>query len=196
MPRWMSELHHYEANQTMARRPIEQLIAQISVELQSLTKFATNSEGNHVLVSQQHRLCEKLVGRLEVYMQDDPSIVVHDNMVLAALDKRRVKREQASREMESQGHNERQLELNRLIALAGRDVDLIRDLAGQQKLDASWNRTLAVRLKATGVAILEMLADTDAGTLDTSGIPLSVTEWLGRTAKLLDQERLKKELSP
>ena len=192
MPRWQAELHKWNRDVSHERNRFTALVAQTTHELETLTVFVQGN-AQRVVIDQQSALIGKCLGRIEQILADDPSLadLITNNLIHAALEKRAARRELASRELESQNHNARQLEWNTLLARASRDVDLVQSFVGVSRLDAAFNKTLGRRMKETAIAMLALVRSEDAGTIDMSGMSQTTQDWFQRTTRLLDQEQLK-----
>ena len=184
-PRWLLEYNDHHGHLASERWRVESLISQTSHELCSLTKLAEGG-ARRVVVDQQVAVCAKLLGRLERQLTDNPTFIVSDPVVSAALEKRAQRRQEAADEIANE-HNAKQIAFNNLVAQAGRDVDLVRDLAHSLKQDPRWAKQLGQRLRSTAVSLLAILAGADE-TLNTQMAP-NISAWLARTAKLIAQEK-------
>jgi hypothetical protein len=184
-PRWLAEYNAYHRHATGERARFESLAAQTSHELQSLTKLAEGG-AQRVVVDQQFALCAKLLGRIERYIHDNPSLKVTDPLVVGAVEKRANHRQKAATEIASE-HNIKQIAFNELVAQAARDIDLVRDMSGCSTMDPRWAKQLGTRMRTTAEALLCILSEADDAL--TTTMPPSVTQWLARTANLIEQEK-------
>ena len=187
MPLWQVQLHKYHRDSANEKGRFTALVTQTVHELQSLTIFVQGG-AQRTVVDQQTTLISRLLTQIERRIHDDPNLAAAISdypLITAALAKRAARLELAQSEIASE-HNEKQLEFNGLVAQAGRDIDLVRDMASSQNQDAKWAKQLGARLRSVAESLIHLLAEGD-DTLNTE-LPPVIAEWLQRTKLLIQKE--------
>ena len=189
MPAWQRQYRRHHANGSKKSERFAALVNQTAVELETLTKLATGGAQRRVC-DQQSELIDRLLARIERDVADEDSGLQVDNnlIVAAALQKRADRRKHAAVQAEQDAsRNARQLRWNALCERALSDCDLVKDLATRERgIDAAWSRQLGQRLRATAVALLELIADPQG--VDVT-VPEALHGWLERTQILIEKEK-------